>query len=576
MKKLVNSIVVTASSHEMPLNGISKSLELLGVSSPLEIEGARICSIPDWIKKASARGSSNPGRALQIALSEIFLANLDNPIQTHWGWADHRNTNLLDFWHEFDDQIRFLLVVESPLHLIARLTLEGALSDGESRLLVLSKWAQSVEKIISFYRSWPDICLLTNSLAWSYQESEVVNSVATWLALDEKEVEFKENKELQDQSLLVLSQFLKLNSEELELVDQLWQQVIALSPSPDQLVVEHSALKLVEKFFAQLTHLKTDTESLQVTNQTKSEKIYQLQSEIKAYQKQVLSLESDREELSTTFNGLKDESESQKDQLIKSQVELKELKEKIINLEGQLSYEKSKPQFDPSLELKLKDFELENESTIVQLHQVQEELEEYFLKFQEAQSHVNEEQEKLTTANSKIRKLERQLKNSQSVNGILCQYDDIQLIRYFNEPGYESIWISLENANIGTRHWPYFEFRLSAANVQPDVFSEQPHYEFPRLENSPQVFENWFAESSDELRGDRFELRFNLGEGAMDLAAWNALTKLDQAQLIALIQSIPSMLDDLAQFNDLSIRSLEEWKALNERSFELIAALVKL
>jgi hypothetical protein len=576
MKKVKHSILVTASSHEMPLNGIGKSLGMLGVNSPLEIEGARICSINDWLKKANARGSANPGRALQIALSEIFLANLDNTNQTHWGWADYRNTNLLDFWHEFDDQIRFLLVVESPLHLLARLTLKGELVADDSRLLALTHWTQSVEKIISFYRSWPDICLLTNSLAWSYQESEAVNNVASWLALDQKEVEFEENNELQDHSSLVLSQLLKLYIEELELVDHLWQQVIALSPSPDQSLVEHSALKLAEQSFAKLIQYKKDTESLQVVNQTKSEKIYQLQSEVKAFQKQVVSLESDREELNTTLYGLKVDSETQKDKLIKFEVELKELKEKNIDLEGQLSYEKSKPPYDPSLELKLKDFEQENELLLLQLHQVQEELEEYFLKFQEAQSKLNIEHDQLEASNSKIRKLERQLKNLQSFNDNLCQYEDIQLVRYFDEPGYESIWISLENAKIGTKHWPRFEFRFSAANVKPDGFSEQPHYEFPRIQNSPQVFDNWFVESSDELRGDRFELRLNLEEGAMDLAAWDVLTKLDQAQFIALIQSLPSMLDDLAQFNDFSIRSLEEWKALNKRSFELIAALVKL
>jgi hypothetical protein len=576
MKKVKNSILVTASSHEMPLNGIGKSLEMLGVNSPLEIEGARICSINDWLKKANARGSANPGRALQIALSEIFLANLDNTNQTHWGWADYRNTNLLDFWHEFDDQIRFLLVVESPLHLLARLTLKGELVADDSRLLALTQWTLSVEKIISFYRSWPDICLLTNSLAWSHQESEVVKSVVSWLALDEMEVEFKENNELQDQSLLVLSQFLKLNPEELELVDHLWQQVIALSPSPDQSLVEHSALLLAEQSFAQLTQLKKDTESLQVANQTKSEKIYQLQSEIKAFQKQVVSHESDREELSTSLNGLKVDSETQKDKLIKFQVELKELKEKNIDLEGQLSYEKSKPPFDPSLELKLKDFEQENELLILQLHQVQEELEDYFLKFQEAQTKLFVEHSQLEATNSKIRQLTLQLRNLQNTGGNLCQYEDIQLIRYFNEPGFESIWISLENAKIGTHHWPHFEFRFSAANVQPDGFSEQPHYEFPRLQNSAQVFENWYIESSDELRGDRFELRFNLREGAMDMAAWDALSKIDQARFVALIQSIPRMLDDLGEFNDLSIRSVIDWKELNQRSLKLIAALITL
>jgi hypothetical protein len=528
MSKLVNCIVVTASSHEMPLNEISKSLEMVGVNSPLEIQGARICSINDWLQKASARGSSNPGRALQIALSEIFLANLDNASQTHWGWADHRNTSLLDFWHEFDDQICFLLVVESPLQLLARLTLEGKLVADGARLFSLTQWSQSVERIISFYRSWPDICLLTNSLAWGHQKSEAISAVASWLDIGAKEAEFKEGGVFQDESLLVLSQFVQLNSEELDLVDPLWQQVIALSPSPDQSHVLHSCLRIAEQSFAQLAQLKNDVQTLQTDNLVKTELIAVLQAEIKVFEKQVTSLESEHGKIKAEFN---------------------EFKQNI---------------------------EQENELLLLQLHQVQEELEDYFLKFQEAKSQLNCEKNHLETANGRIRKLDRKIRNLQNTNDNLCQYEDIQLIRYFNEPGYESIWIVLENLKVGAHLWQHFEFRISAANIQPDGFSEQPHYEFPRLQNSEQVFENWFVESSDELRGERFELRFNLGQGAMDMAAWSALSKLDQAQFVALIQSIPSMLDDLAEFNDLSIRSLEDWKALNQRSLELIAALVSL
>ncbi len=96
----------------------------------------------------------------------------------------------------------------------------------------------------------------------------------------------------------------------------------------------------------------------------------------------------------------------------------------------------------------------------------------------------------------------------------------------------------------GERHWPTFEFRLSAANVKKGQFSYLPKLEFPLAAQGPQQFENWFEESDDD-RGPKFELRFDIKNKAMDIGLWNALSATDQAQALSMCEQLPVLLQRL-------------------------------
>lgn len=144
---------------------------------------------------------------------------------------------------------------------------------------------------------------------------------------------------------------------------------------------------------------------------------------------------------------------------------------------------------------------------------------------------------------------------------IVWRYDRVNLKREQINPGYEHLWFSIENAEFGHRRWPVFEFRLSAALVNPDTFSTHPHLEFPVTDSGLQQFENWYAESSDGF-GPKFELRFDLGPQIMDVAVWNKLTRNDKAQLFSLVCGIPNLLSSLERGGVRISRTWEDWQRL--------------
>lgn len=477
----------------MPLDRIAVLLTNLGVNTPVGIDGTRVATVSDWLKKASARGSTNPGRALQLALGEIFLANMD--AHTIWGWADHRNTEVLDFLREFDDQIRFLLVVESPQELLARITLAEKITNDGAREEALSKWCESVEALLRFNRAWPEITLLTNSVAWAFDEKSTLSQTAQWLDLSfDGNAANTNTRSREDPARLLLARLTPIPEADYQEVNLLWQEVLALSPSPDERQLDEACASLVLKLIGNTLRLETSARDL--------------------------------------------------------------------------ASEKARPRNDPRLEAELQDVKEENDLILSQLHQVQEELERYFLMYKESE-------ENLRKANVQIKKQRRQLRRPAGRKGPHWEYDDIRLVRYMVEPSYESIWVALEGACFGDRKWPRYEFRLGAANVKDRGFSRQPHYEFPRMSGDQQAFENWSVESSDEVRGERFELRFNLADGAMDLAAWKQLSDNDRLQLASLMVEMPLILDDLAEEVSAPSRGWEPWKQLNQDAVMLLGALLK-
>jgi len=141
------------------------------------------------------------------------------------------------------------------------------------------------------------------------------------------------------------------------------------------------------------------------------------------------------------------------------------------------------------------------------------------------------------------------------------RYDGVILRRQALHPDYEHLWFRLENVQFGDRHWPRFEFRLAASLIQPGGFSEYPKLEFPAPDEGPAQFDNWFAETDDEL-GPRYELRFALADQAMDMAVFNRLSTTDQLQLISILVNLPAMLTKLENSGVKLARPWADWQQI--------------
>jgi len=568
--KSTSAIVVTAASYDMPLHDIERTLVEMGIEQPVGVENARVPNITGWLKKATASGSTNPSRPLQSALEQLFLANMDVPNRFHWGWADQRNTQLLDFFLNFDDEICFLLFIESPQSLLARLSLKNPGYSAEAREQALRLWRESVEKLIAFNRAWPERTLLMNSLAWKFDSQNAIAYVADWLAINIIETAIAPlEPSFTDGANVLLTEVTRLSPEELYVYAPIWQEALALSPG---LEVDQLA-DAVASFFAKFITVSIDLEK---SKEVLDSKVLELTRELN----QEKSLFRNDPKLEAELGEIKKENDLIIAQLHQVQEELEEfitgsielekseeiLDSKVRELTRELNQEKSQIRNDPKLESKLGEIKKENDLIIAQLHQVQEELEHNFLLLKESK-------EKQKTAHATTRKYKRQLRNLSSTGEAKWDYENVRLVRMINEPSYESIWIALENASFRDRQWPQFEFRLAAVNIQSDGFSEHSHYEFPKMSGDKQAFEKWFVESNDDLRGERFELRFHLGQSAIDVLAWNALNEKDQEQLVRLMLAIPSILDDLADEVAAPHRGWEPWLQLNAATLEVLKGL---
>ena len=142
------------------------------------------------------------------------------------------------------------------------------------------------------------------------------------------------------------------------------------------------------------------------------------------------------------------------------------------------------------------------------------------------------------------------------------RFDTLRLRHEQVNPDYEHLWLHFDNAQYGSRHWPQFELRLSASHVRKKTFSHLPKLEFPLPEQGlPKQFENWFEESEDD-KGTKFELRFDIKTPGLDIGCWNALSADDQSQLLALVQQMPAFLQQLEKAGTSIHRPWADWHGL--------------
>lgn len=143
----------------------------------------------------------------------------------------------------------------------------------------------------------------------------------------------------------------------------------------------------------------------------------------------------------------------------------------------------------------------------------------------------------------------------------VLRFDAVKLHSERSISGYEHLWICLENASYGPRRWQRFEFRLGAALVKKGIFSTHPRLEFPIVRGEHRQLDNWFEECEDGL-GPKFELRFELKSGALDLRAWEALTDEDQALMASLIERLPTILGSPESAGMKITRRWQDWLVL--------------
>lgn len=116
-------------SHEVNLNGVSQLEQL------------------------------RPGKVWGQLAADLFMANISHPV---WGWADHQTAALMDFWQDFDPQVRLLLVYSTPQDYLAQVLDDTQPVTPKVVAAALDQWMRWNTALLRYYHRNPTRCVLLN------------------------------------------------------------------------------------------------------------------------------------------------------------------------------------------------------------------------------------------------------------------------------------------------------------------------------------------------------------------------------------------------------------------------------
>jgi hypothetical protein len=341
---------------------------------------------------AHAVAQLSPGKVWQDLAVDLFMGNLSHQ---NWGWAEARAIWLLEFWKAFDPQMRFLLVYSSPEFAVGHL-LRNKLATAENIKQEMSSWISTNAEILRFYHRNPDRCVLVNASAAIHAPAQLTGKISSAFGIGLRDICAGYNidrtgmpalashlakaliedcdeavalyNELESSADLDVSAVCASEAEKqqaaheyadlLRNLDQLVQEATGHAAQAGRLHQEREAIALkLAKAQLEATELAT--------------KLQQSESFLGAAQAQTATITLDGKQLA---QGLEQ-------QLANSQREIKELALKLKQAESALDVAQSETAKADSAASK--ELALENELLLLQLHQVQEELERYFLQYQE-------------------------------------------------------------------------------------------------------------------------------------------------------------------------------------------------
>lgn len=370
-----------------------------------------------------------------------------------------------------------------------------------------------------------------------------------------------------------------LKQENQQLLRQLQQVQDELEGSVQQQQQLEQALAETQALLPASEAMRGELEESQQENELLLLQLHQVQEELESTFLAKRSLEAEKDSLRTQLEesrqSVKELPKSQQEnerlqhQLHQVREELEGTVQKQQQLERELADTRAGLTASEKTSTELEEAKQENELLLLQLHQVQEELEHYFLQHQK----ISQDADKLKTENRRLKhQWQTSQQQSQAPKGWLARlgsgkrqtaalqlaYEGVRLRHEQVNPDYEHLWITLQDASFGEHYAPEWQFRLSCAGVKPDAFGQQPKLELP--EQQEQLLQHWFAESESE-HGRKLELRFAL-PNAMDTGVWKQIHSDDQAVIRSLLTQLPQILAALKQQGGYLSRDWADWEML--------------
>jgi hypothetical protein len=525
----MNSICITGYLSQ-DLSLVEDILNQAGMQTALPAQRDTSMSISVWHQQVATMlakenhdvddepgSAANLGRLWEQLASDIFISNLQSQA---WGWADTRSRPLLSFWKNFDPQLRFVLVVCSPERLIAH-SIESS-NDAPNVEKLLNQWQSYTEALLEFYKENSKRCIVVNIQDCIDQPAIFLQTLNKKWGLQLNKVHFPNISDLDfsDLTRYLAAEFVQASTTHNGLTDKLYKSVaLNSSGSRRDAIPSHAELmKWYRKMQGDLLQRGQDQLALQAKYNKLNERLDQeratsaelsaqnfalerkqkvLTLEIDSVRADFLRLKQSNSNLQEDLKKLKDiraQFESDVESNGRQQVQLKEARDQLgasqhllgkSNL-SRLAIEKTHSQqtataSDLAAELAKantqlgayasieKDLKEESELLLLQLHQVQEELEVYFLKYQDVTKEVERAQARWR------RMLVR--------NPDYCDVESIKIESVVQDKVQRTTW-KVKGMDAGGRHIPEISF---VTFIEKGIAG----FEFSRLDNGSAGLLRW-------------------------------------------------------------------------------------
>ncbi len=313
-----------------------------------------------------------PGRLWSQLAADLFLANINSPT---WGWADPQTTVLMGFWQDFDPQVRLLLVYNSPQAYLAQVLDQITPPSEQAVAAALSEWMRWNTALLRYYHRHAEGCVLVSSEQATAQPAALVAALASqWQVsgMDASAVSPGANAVFSHLQFHLINALIAPQHPALGLCQEL-DGAALLSPLPG---TGPQADATPNAAWADWVSVQLELGQLAQAHKQQAGQIVPLQQALAAEQAQSSQCAQEREGLTHAVDALHAERDQLAQAVAALQTEQGRLSQLLDQQAAQLAQATQKAATNPELTQ-------ENELLLLQLHQVQEELEHYFLRAQE-------------------------------------------------------------------------------------------------------------------------------------------------------------------------------------------------
>ena len=366
--------------------------------SPTSLQ-SKIFEVYEWDVEDSTYPLPELGKVWQELGSDLFMGNLS---QLLWGWSDHQTVWLLDFWKDFDPQIRFVLVYSAPEFVICNMLQQqvDAPADMDS---ILAAWNRYNTELLRFYNRNRDRCLLVNAQTALQQPSVLLEKMADAFALKLQlpAEEARQNtsrvaaglacslisdtsptdqnalyQELESTADIISSGVRPSTQEKLHAWSEYNRLIRELNNNASLTEQQQRELETLKAELEQQTHNNLNKQQeLEQENELLLLQLHQVQEELEQHFLNNQKLGEKEKQLTIDIQRKQQEIDNLKTNTSQLDANIQAKQQEIDNLKANTS------QLNASIQAK-QELEQENELLLLQLHQVQEELEHYFLEYQ--------------------------------------------------------------------------------------------------------------------------------------------------------------------------------------------------